>query len=127
MAKYGKRLDSTDKDVGWLGPVRTKDGYADMTEYSIGEPNSDETFRPSMVPGTHPADLNYLRETGDVPNDMLATSDRFAKKRIKEGKSPFYNSDKKEPKKMTKGGKVSKASSRGDGCAQRGKTRGKFR
>ena len=32
----------------------------------------------------------------------------------------------KKPTYMKKGGKVSSASSRGDGCAQRGKTRGKF-
>jgi hypothetical protein len=32
----------------------------------------------------------------------------------------------KKPSYMNKGGKVSSASSRADGCAQRGKTRGKF-
>lgn len=33
---------------------------------------------------------------------------------------------KTSPKKMAKGGKVSSASRRGDGCAQRGKTKGRF-
>ena len=33
----------------------------------------------------------------------------------------------KEPRKYAKGGSVSSASSRGDGCAQRGKTRGQIR
>jgi hypothetical protein len=121
MAKYGKRIDGTDKDVGWLGPIRTKDGYADMTEYSVGMPGTEELFRPSIIPGMHPADINYLRETGEVPEDVYAASERFAKKRIKEGKSPFYNSKKKEPKKMKKGGAV-----RGHGCEVRGKTKGKF-
>jgi hypothetical protein len=32
----------------------------------------------------------------------------------------------KKPSYMKKGGKVSSASSRADGCAERGKTRGKF-
>jgi hypothetical protein len=32
----------------------------------------------------------------------------------------------KKPKKMAAGGSVSSASSRGDGCAQRGKTKGRF-
>ena len=32
----------------------------------------------------------------------------------------------KKPSYMNKGGKVSSASSRADGCAQRGKTKGKF-
>lgn len=122
MGKYGKRIDKTDKDVGWLGPIRTKDGYADMTEYSVGMPGTEEIFRPSIVPGTHPADINYLRETEKVPEDMYATSERFAKKRIKEGKDPFYSSKKKEPKKMKKGGSVV----RGHGCEKRGKTKGRF-
>ena len=34
--------------------------------------------------------------------------------------------EKRMPKKMASGGKTSSASSRGDGCAQRGKTRGKM-
>ena len=123
MSKYGKRIDKTNKDVGWLGEIRMPNGRDVMTEKSVGMPNTDETFRPAIVPGTHPADINYLRETDDVPKDMLATSDRFANKRIEEGKDPFYSSKKKEPKDMKKGGT---ASSRADGCAQRGKTRGRY-
>jgi hypothetical protein len=122
MAKYGKRIDGTDKDVGWLGPIRTKDGYADMTEYSVGMPGTEETFRPSIVPGTHPADINYLRETGKVPEDMYSTSEGFAKKRKKSGKDPFYSSKKKEPKNMKKGGSVV----RGHGCEVRGRTKGRM-
>ena len=34
--------------------------------------------------------------------------------------------ERKKPSYMKKGGKVSSASSRADGCAERGKTRGKF-
>ena len=34
--------------------------------------------------------------------------------------------EKQKPKYMKKGGTVSSASSRADGCAERGKTRGKF-
>ena len=122
MSKYGKRIDNTEKDVGWLGPIRTKDGYSDMTEYSVGMPGTEETFRPSIVPGMHPADINYIRETEEVPQDVLAVSDRFAKERIKQGKSPFYSSKKKEPKKMKQGGAVV----RGHGCEKRGKTKGRM-
>ena len=121
MAKYGKRIDGTDKDVGFLGEIRMPNGRDVMTEMSVGEPNTEDTFRPAITQGMHPADINYIRETGKVPEDVYATSERSAQKRIKEGKSPFYSS--KEKKKMAKGGT---ASSRGDGCAQRGKTRGRY-
>lgn len=121
MSKYGKRIDGTDKDTGFLGEIRMPNGRDVMTEMSIGEPNTDETFRPAITQGMHPADINYIRETGKVPEDVYATSERSAQKRIKEGKSPFYSS---KEKKMAKGGT---ASSRADGCAQRGKTRGTLR
>ena len=123
MSKYGKRIDGTDKDVGYLGEIRMPNGRDVMTEMSVGEPNTNDTFRPAITQGMHPADINYIRETGKVPEDVYATSERSAEKRKAEGKSPFYSS---KEKKMAKGGKVS-ASSRGDGCAQRGKTRGALR
>jgi len=121
MANYGKRIDNTDKDVGYLGEIRMPNGRDVMTEMSVGEPNTDETFRPAITPGMHPADINYIRETGKVPEDVKATSLQFAKERIKEGKSPYYESEKG----YKKGGKVT-ASTRADGCAQRGKTRGRI-
>ena len=121
MAKYGKRIDGTDKDTGFLGEIRMPNGRDVMTEKSVGMPNTDETFRPAITPGMHPADINYMRETDKVPEDVYATSQRSAEKRQAEGKSPFYSS---KEKKMAKGGT---ASSRADGCAQRGKTRGKLR
>lgn len=120
---YGKRWHSAEyKDKGHLGEIRMPDGRDVMTELSLGEPGSKRDLdRPSLIPGTHPADLNYMRETGDVPEDVKATSLQFAKERIKEGKSPYYESEKG----FKKGGKVT-ASSRADGCAKRGKTRGRI-
>ena len=118
MAKYGKRIDGTDKDVGFLGEIRMPNGRDVMTEMSVGEPNTEDTFRPAITKGMHPADLNYIRETGKVPEDVYATSERSAQKRKAEGKSPFYSS--KETK-MAKGGTV-----RGHGCESKGKTKGRF-
>jgi hypothetical protein len=116
--KYGKRIDGTDKDVGYLGEIRMPDGRDVMTEMSVGMPGTRETFRPAVTPGMHPADINYMRETGEVPEDVIATSKRHAKKRKAEGKSPFYSS---KEKKMNKGGTV-----RGHGCEKKGKTRGRI-
>ena len=113
MGKYGKRIDGTDKDVGYLGEIRMPDGRDVMTEMSLGELNTRDTFRPAITPGMHPADINYIRETGEVPEDVQATSKHHAKKRAAAGKSPFYSS--KEVK-MARGG----------GVELRGKTKGRF-
>ena len=118
MAKYGKRIDNTNKERGYLGEVRMPDGRDVMTEMSVGMPNTEDTFRPAITKGIHPADLNYIRETGKVPEDVYATSKLSADKRIAEGKSPFWNA--KEDK-MAKGGSV-----RGHGCESKGKTKGRF-
>ena len=55
-------------------------------------------------------------------------SDRIKKERDEEKKlqEQYEEQDKQEGRGMKKGGKVSSASKRADGCAQRGKTRGKF-
>jgi hypothetical protein len=88
---YGERIDGTEKERGFLGEIRLPDGRDVMTEVSVGMPNTDELFRPSIIRGMHPADLNYLRETGIVPEDLYQASLLHAQKRIKEGKSPFWN------------------------------------
>jgi len=95
VPKYAndKRKDGTDKDVGFLGEIRMPDGRDVMTEVSVGVPNTKDTFRPAITKGMHPADLNYIRETGKVPEDVYATSLRSAQNRITEGKSPFYSSE----------------------------------
>ncbi len=55
-------------------------------------------------------------------------SDRIKKERDEEKKlqEQYEEQDKQEGRGMKKGGKVSSASKRADGCAQRGKTRGKI-
>lgn len=89
---YGLRLDGTPKSKGWLGEIRMPDGITTMTEMSVGAPNTNETFRPSIVPGMHPALINYMRETGEVPEDALYASQRFAEQQLEKKQSPFYNS-----------------------------------
>jgi hypothetical protein len=113
MADYGKRKTGEEKKSGALGEIRMPNGRDVMTEYSI---NVDGKEMPSIVEGMHPADLNYIRETGKVPEDAVATAVRSAKKREAQGKSPFWNK-----KELKKGGKV-----RGHGIEKRGKTRGRF-
>ena len=115
---YGKRYKSDEyKDIGHLGEIRMPNGSDVMTEFSVGEPGTEEIYRPAIIPGMHPADINYIRETGNVPEDVKRTSEKFAKDRLKEGKSPYYESEKG----YKKGGIV-----RGHGIEKRGKTKGRF-
>jgi len=61
---------------------------------------------------------------GDEAQDIR---DRGIERREKEKLQKQYeDQDKQEGRGMKKGGKVSSASKRADGCAQRGKTRGKM-
>jgi hypothetical protein len=84
---YGNRETGEAKGKGALGEIRMPDGRDVMTEYSI---NVDGREMPSIVEGMHPADVNYIRETGIVPEDAIATAIRSANRREAEGKSAFY-------------------------------------
>lgn len=98
---YGRREDNTPKEQGFLGEIRMPNGRDVQSEYSVGAPQSMglfaprvpswDLYRPSITPGIHPADLNYIQQTGIVPNDVLSTSMLNAKKRIGMGMSPFWN------------------------------------
>jgi hypothetical protein len=112
-SKYGKRVTGEEKSSGALGEIRLPNGRDVMTEYSI---NIDGKEMPSIVEGMHPADINYIRETEKVPEDVKAIAVRSAKKREAQGKSPFWNA-----KEHKKGGKI-----RGHGIEIRGKTKGRF-
>ena len=98
---YGNRETGEAKDTGALGEIRMPNGRDVMTEYSI---NVDGREMPSIVEGMHPADLNYIRETGTVPEDAVATAIRSANKREARGESPFWN--KKETPAFADGGEV---------------------
>jgi hypothetical protein len=64
------------------------------------------------------------KKYGIGPHGAFGGVERFIEKNFK---TPAQRRDEeKAPKKMATGGKVSSASSRGDGIAQRGKTRGRM-
>ena len=90
--KNNYRLDGTKKGKGFM-QIRKPNQPTTMTEYSIGVPGGKggETYRPSITPNMHPAEANYMQETGKVSRTQQMTSLKHAKKRIAEGKSPFYN------------------------------------
>lgn len=86
------RLDGTKKGKGFA-QIRKPNQPRTMTEFSIGRPGGKggDTYRPSITPKMHPAEANYMQETGKVSVTQQMTSLKHAKKRLAQGKSPFYN------------------------------------
>ena len=86
------RLDGTKKGKGFM-QIRKPNQPTTMTEFSIGRPGGKggNTYRPSITPNMHPAEANYMQETGKVSVTQQMTSLKHAKKRISQGKDVFYN------------------------------------
>lgn len=66
----------------------------DVTEYSIGvEIDGEEVLIPTVVPGLSDAELKTLLDAtagvGDLTPEIVQKAIDHARKRIKEGKSPF--------------------------------------
>lgn len=89
---WGKRADGSQKGSGFLGVQRRPDGGV-STEISAGvEIDGKEVEIPTMVPTLTKKQLSTLLSLGPkdkIPDDIMNKATAFAKKRIKEGKSPF--------------------------------------
>lgn len=81
---------------GYLGQVTRDDGGI-MTEYSIGvKINGVETEVPSLVPTLTKKEIETLRtlpEGSDVPKEIQIKAADYAKKRMSEGKDPFFQDE----------------------------------
>ena len=86
------RLDGTKKGKGFA-QIRKPNQPRTMTEYSIGRPGGKggDTYRPAITKNINPIEANYMEVTGKVSASQQIASLKQAKKRIKKGKSPFYN------------------------------------
>ena len=96
------RQDGSGKSSqGYLGQVTRDDGGI-MTEYSIGvEINGVETEIPSLVPTLTKKEIETLRtlpEGSEVPKEIQIKAADYAKKRMSEGKSPFFQDEEVEGK-----------------------------
>ncbi len=84
-----KRVDGTNKGLGFLGPLKRPDGKI-STELSIGvEFNGRETEIPSLVPTLTKGEIEHLLGGGKPTDGIVDKAVAHAKKRFKEGKSPF--------------------------------------
>lgn len=88
---FGRRKDGTPKGPGWLGKLKMKDGSGkDMTELSVGvEFDGREQLIPSIVPTLTKGEIEHLRQGKKPTKAIIDKAVDHAKKRIKEGESPF--------------------------------------
>jgi hypothetical protein len=99
--KTGLRADGTKKGPGFLGALKRPDGKV-STELSIGvEIDGKETEIPTLVPTLTKKEINHLLG-GKKPTDVIVNKAiKHAKKRIAQGKSPFFEEGEKETSDMT--------------------------
>ena len=90
---YGNREDGTPKGRGWLGELTRKDGSGMVsTELSLsGVIDGKKVLFPALVPTLDKNEIDYLLSHKDIPDTIKKKAADFAKKRIKEGRSPFVN------------------------------------
>jgi len=91
--KNMKRVDGTMKSTqGFLGPIQTETGV--MTEFSVGiELDGANIEIPTLVPTLTNSEIEILKQAKtakDIPDSIMDKAVKHAKKRIKQGKSPFY-------------------------------------
>ena len=87
---YGNRPDGTPKGPGFLGELKTSDGQV-MTEFSFSvDLDGKEVLMPAVVPTLSKTELKHLQETQEITPAIERKAIDHAIKRIKEGKSPFY-------------------------------------
>ncbi|HEY0842471.1 hypothetical protein [Methylotenera sp.] len=89
---FGNRVDGTKKGKGFLGVLKRPDGNI-STEISIGvDFGKGETEIPLLVPTLSKKQIDVLLSLPDgeaPPDDIIDVAVNHAKKRLKDGKSPF--------------------------------------
>jgi len=123
LAPYGLRHSGEGaKGKGYFGELPAKGGKV-ATEISS---DNDEGEYPLIVPTLTGKELEHLLADKKPTDEIYDKAESWARTRRKNGKSPFADqTELRMPIPKKKGGVVS-ASSRADGVAQRGKTRGRM-
>jgi len=82
-------VDGTQKQAGFLGELKNKDGSI-MTELSFSiEIDGQEILMPAVVPTLTPDEVKHLQETQEITPEIEKKAIDHAMKRMDEGKSPF--------------------------------------
>jgi hypothetical protein len=121
LAPHGLRnAGDSVKGKGYFGYLDTTKGHP-MTEYSAEDEKGEY---PLVVPTLTKKELETLKSEKSTP-EIEDKAHSWAETRRKSGKSPFAEpTEMRMPTPKKKGGMVS-ASSRADGIAQRGRTKGR--
>jgi len=95
---YGLRPDKTKKGKGWLGELKIPGGVA--TEYSTQsnavQINGKKIDFPTLVPTLTADEVRLMTEDiipnkKSIPESIMQKAIEHANKRIKYGKSPFFD------------------------------------
>lgn len=90
---YGTREDGTFKGPGFMGELKRPDGDV-STELSIGvEIGGKEVEIPMLVPTLTKKEVDHLLSDGEPTEAIIDKAVEHAKKRLEQGKSPFYGAD----------------------------------
>ena len=120
-AMQNKGYEETKKNLSGENLVKPKK----LSFAEFKNATSDEIGKAKTKIGEYAAEKNYY---GNVLDDKQTREEKLGK--IKSARDEADNEVKRETRGkvsgLKKGGKVSSASSRADGCAVRGKTRGKM-
>jgi len=102
---YGKRNDGTYKGPGFLGPLKRPDGDV-STELSVGvNLDGKEVEIPALVPGLSKEEIDHLLNDGEPTDAIVSKAVEHARKRMKEGRSPFFGREDETPAGKLYGGK----------------------
>ncbi len=86
---FGKRIDGTQKGLGFFGPLQRPDGDI-STELSIGVGFDDrETEIPLLVPTLNQQEIDFLLSGGEATQEITGKAVSNARQRIGQGLSPF--------------------------------------
>ncbi|CAB4169979.1 LT_GEWL domain containing protein [uncultured Caudovirales phage] len=85
---YGTRTDGTKKHQGYFGEIPAFDGVSTELSVSIGF-DGKEHLVPSLVPTLTKSEVKHLVDGGKLTPAIEDKVVAHARKRIKEGKSPF--------------------------------------
>jgi len=96
IATYGKRTDGSPKGAGYFGEIpNPQGGYS--TELSIGvNIDGQEMNIPTMVPTLSKKDIKDLlkaKNVQEIPESVVQKAVDHAKKRMRDGKSPYAEPD----------------------------------
>lgn len=123
---YGVRHGSVEpKGKGYFGELPASDGKK-ATE--ISSENEKLGSYPLLVPTLTKTEIKHLTSGKEPTDEIYDKAERWAEARHSQGKSAFAQPDElRVPVPKKRGGVVKSASTRADGIAKRGKTRGRIR